>query len=307
MKITIGKVCSALLLLTSTQVFATAYQAPPPQQSIIGHVRYDTAHYGDNVVKFAKHYDLGYNAIVNANPHLTMQRQFPSGASVQIPTQHLLPNQPRQGIIINLPEMRMYYFPAGTNAVYTYPIGIGKIGKTIPITKTSITRKATDPTWTPPDDIREFNLKENGIVLPQVMPPGPDNPLGPYAIYMRVPTYLIHSTIFPESVGKRASFGCIRMYERDIKEFFPSITSGIPVAIINDPVKLGWQNNRLFMEAHQPLEEHNREYDSSLPGIVHRISSSAQNQPVLVDWQLISYIAREHDGLPHEVGVRLSN
>src|SRR6185503_4423744 len=96
------------------------------------------------------------------------------------------------------------------------PIGIGKIGKTIPLAEAMITRKAKDPKWIPTDDIRQFNLSQ-GVVLPQVMPPGPENPLGSYAIYMSIPTYLIHSTIFPESVGKRASFGCIRMYQSDVE------------------------------------------------------------------------------------------
>ena len=216
--------------------------------------------------------------------------------------QHLLPNQPRQGIIVNLPEMRMYYFPTGSNQVFTYPIGIGKMGKMIPIINTAITRKAKDPAWIPPDDIREFNM-EQGVVLPRVMPPGPDNPLGPYAIYMRVPTYLFHSTIFPESIGKRASFGCIRMYESDIKDFFPSVSGGIPVAIINSPVKVGWQNDRLFIEAHVPLEENGDAFDTSLPGIVHIINTQAKNHPALIDWQMVSYVNKERDGMPHEVGM----
>jgi L,D-transpeptidase ErfK/SrfK len=200
--------------------------------------------------------------------------------------------------------MRMYYYLPGTDKVLTYPVGIGKIGKTIPITRTMITRKVKDPVWIPPQDIREFNL-EQGIVLPRVMPAGPDNPLGPYAIYMRIPTYLIHSTIFPESVGKRASFGCLRMYESDIQEFFPSIEKGVPVVIINSPVKVGWQEDRLYAETHQPLEEHSGAYDASLPGMVHMIASATQNTDTLVDWQMVYYLARERDGIPHEVGQQI--
>jgi L,D-transpeptidase ErfK/SrfK len=198
----------------------------------------------------------------------------------------------------------MYYYPAGTNQVLTYPIGIGKIGKTIPITMTSITRKTKDPVWIPPEDIREFNLQQ-GVVLPAVMPPGPDNPLGPYAIYMRVPTYLIHSTIFPESIGKRASFGCIRMYESDIQEFFPTVRGGIPVAITNSPVKVGWQKEHFYIEAYKPLEEHGDAFDNSLAGIVHSISTATNNQPVLIDWQALAFISQERDGVPHDIGIKL--
>lgn len=304
MGIEVRKVVVSFLLFAASYSFATTYDVPPAHQAIIGEMQHGVASNGDNVVNIAQRFDVGYNAIENANPNLVLARGFAAGTPIQLPTQHLIPNEPRKGIIINLPEMRMYYFLNDRNKVLTYPIGIGKIGKMIPITKTSITRKATNPTWTPPDDIREFNL-EQGVVLPQVMPPGPDNPLGPYAIYMRVPTYLIHSTIFPSSIGKRASFGCIRMYEKDIEEFFPTVNGGIPVVIINKPVKLGWHNDRLYMEAHRPLEEHSDSPDANLPSVVTMVTKMAQDQPTLVDWQLIAYIAKEHDGIPHEVGIRI--
>jgi len=305
MNIKISKMLSIALFFASTQLFAAAYTTPALNNAIIGQIQYDRTGYGETAGAITLRYDIGYNALKKANPHIQFSKNLSSGIPITLPTRHLLPNLPREGIIINLPEMRMYYFPAGSNLVYTYPIGIGKVGKTIPITQASITRKTINPTWTPPDDIREFNLKQ-GVVLPQVMPAGPDNPLGPYAIYMSVPTYLIHSTIFPESIGKRASFGCIRMYETDIKSFFPSVASGIPVAIINYPSKVGWQENHLYLEAHQPLEEHGSEYDATLPGALHMIASSAKNQAVLIDWQAVSYIMQERDGVPHDIGIRIS-
>lgn len=302
MNIKIKIVFAAIFLLGTSQTFAAAYPAPPSSQSLIGEIQTGYASSGDTVVTVQKRYDVGYNAISNANPDLNMSGQFSSGTTLQIPTKHLLPNQPRVGIVVNLPEMRMYYYP-GNGQVLTYPIGIGKVGKTIPITRTAITRKVKDPVWIPPDDIREYNLQQ-GIVLPSVFPAGPDNPLGPYAIYMRVPTYLIHSTIFPESVGKRASFGCIRMYESDIQDFFPSIRGGMPVAIINSPTKIGWQDDHLYMEAHDPLEELSDTSGATLPSTVHMISNMT-NHHTLVDWQLVSYISDERDGMPHEIGVRI--
>jgi len=307
MKINLRMALSAAFLLVSTQVLATSYKIPLAHESLIGQVQYSYAGSGDTSTKVAQRYDIGYNALKKANPHLNVERMFPTGASLTLPTQHLLPNQAREGIVINLPEMRMYYYLPKENQVLTYPIGIGKIGKNIPIEKTSITKKTKDPVWVPPEDIRDFNLETNGIVLPQVMPPGPDNPLGPYAIYMKIPTYLIHSTIFPESIGKRASFGCVRMYESDIKQFFPIVEGGIPVAIINSPVKVGWQNNRLYMEAYAPLEEHNAAYNASIPGMVNIISGAAKNQDTLVDWQAVSYIAQERDGVPHDIGIKIAS
>lgn len=301
MNIKIGSALSAIFLLATSSAFATAYSIPATNEVLIGNIQYSSAEEGDNVVKVAKRYDIGYNAMLNANPQLDLARSFPAGAPMVLPTQHMLPNNMRDGIVVNLPEMRMYYFPRGSSEVLTYPIGIGKIGKTIPIMNTVVTRKAKNPVWIPPQDIREFNL-EQGIVLPKVMPAGPDNPLGPYAIYMKLPTYLIHSTIFPESVGKRASFGCLRMYEGDIETFFPSVEHGVPVSIINQPNKIGWQRDQLYLEAHEPLEEHQTAYDATLPGMVHAITMQTQNQSTLVDWQLVSYIAQERDGVPHAIG-----
>jgi len=299
----IGSLLSAISLLLSSQVFAAAYSVPPTNEALIGHLQFTTTNTNENVIAIAKRYNLGYNSIASANPHLEMSRSFPAGAFLQVPTQHLLPNLPRKGFIINLPEMRMYYFPLGSNQVLTFPIGIGKIGKTIPITLTSVARKAKNPIWIPPQDIREFNLKQ-GIVLPRIMPAGPDNPLGPYAIYTRIPTYLMHSTPYTESIGKRASFGCIRMYETDIQELFPSVTNGIPIAIINTPIKIGWQDDRLYIEAHEPLEEHNPEA-ASLANMVHLLSDTAVSHDTLVDWQMLTYLAKDKDGVPHEVGMKL--
>ena len=298
----IGIAISAICLFASTHASATTYSLPSSNESLIGTVQNNYIGYNETAVNIAKQYDVGYNAIADANPHIDLSKGFPSGAPLQIPTQHLLPNQTRQGIVINLPEMRLYYFVNGE--VRTYPVGIGKIGKTIPITNTAITRKTKNPVWIPPQDIREFNL-EQGIVLPRIMPAGPDNPLGQYAIYMRVPTYLIHSSPFTESIGKRASFGCIRMFESDIEDFFPLVQSGIPVTIINSPVKVGWEDNRLFIEAHHPLEEHSNEFDASLPGMIHMISNYSSNRDMLIDWQMVSYIAEDRDGIPHEIGVQM--
>lgn len=292
-------------LLSTSSVYAASYSTPPAYESLVGDMQYSSAGANETVVTLQTQYDLGYNALENANPQLDLSRPIPYGSSVVIPTQHLLPNQPRVGIVINLPEMRMYYYPRGSGQVLTYPIGIGKVGKTIPITQAYVTTKKRDPVWTPTDAIKQFNL-EKGIILPESMPPGPDNPLGSYAIYMTIPTYLIHSSPFTESIGKRASFGCIRMYESDIEDFFPSVENRTPVAIINQPTKAGWQDDRLYLEAHTPLQEHGETFEATLPGMVHLVTRMSSNKPSMIDWQLISFISKERDGIPHEVGFRLN-
>lgn len=295
---------ASLLSLISPGLWAASYSVPTPDHSLIGQTQYTSTEDGSSVLTVAQHYDLGFNAIAGANPQLNMNRKFTPHSLLKVPTQHLLPDAPRRGIIINLPEMRMYYYPENSGKVLTYPIGIGKIGKTIPILQTHVVRKVKDPIWTPTENIRKFNL-EQGIVLPIHMPAGPDNPLGPYAIYTKIPTYLMHSTIFPESIGKRASFGCIRMFQPDIESFFPLIQRGIPIDIINSPITLGWENNHLYMQAFEPLEEHEKDQNNSLPGVVHSIVQLTENQSLLVDWQVVAYIKEERDGVPHDIGIKL--
>lgn len=294
---------TGLLLQTA---YATKFGLPSANETLLGNVSYVTAKAGDTLVSIGQRQNVGVNAMLSANPGLIENQPLEAGASIKIPAVFLLPSLSRQGIIINLPEMRMYYYPANSNEILTYPIGIGKIGKTIPLAYTSVTKKIVNPTWTPPKDIREFN-KEKGIELPYSMPPGPDNPLGPYAIYMRIPTYLIHSTIFPESIGRRASFGCIRMHENDIKQFFPLVQPKTPIVIVDMPNKVGWSNDILYLESHSPLEERSNEPQAGISRIVHDIQRSLpKNGVTLINWQVVSYLSEQHDGMPHEIGFKAS-
>jgi L,D-transpeptidase ErfK/SrfK len=291
-----------LLGVTTHSAFAAEFPLPSQENALLGEVQY-TSLTRESPALIAQRYNIGLNAIVNANPGSTERVIYSTTGSVKLATVFLLPPVARKGVVINLPEMRMYYYPEKGGAVMTFPVGIGKIGKTIPIRDTIISRKKVNPSWTPPADIIKYN-QDQGIELPRVMPPGPDNPLGPYAIYTGIPTYLIHSTIFPESIGRRASFGCIRMNETDIKEFFPLITAGTPVVILNMPDKVAWNGDQLYLEAHPPLEEHADSIN------VHQlINTVADNVPghgvTLVNWQLVSYLAEQPDGVPHVVGVRV--
>lgn len=286
--------------LNITSAWAETFPLPAPGDHLIGHIQYTNVSLDSAPARVAQQYDVGLNAIMAANPG-TGEMAF-SDSFVKIPSAFLLPPGEHRGIVINLPEMRMYVYH--DNSVMTFPVGIGRVGKTIPVTTTAITRKVVNPTWTPTPAIREWN-REQGIDLPKDMGPGPDNPLGPYAIYLRVPTYLIHSTIFPESIGRRASFGCIRMNEGDIEQFFPVVAPGTPVAIIDQPTKLGWRNQRLLIEVHRPLEEGNKT-TSSLDGMVNEVENTLPPSGVtLVNWQLVAYLAENPDGVPHEIGVKV--
>jgi L,D-transpeptidase ErfK/SrfK len=298
----LGALSVLSFLFVATPAVATTYTTPSTGNTLIGNRESVTSNAGDTLVTIAQHFDIGLNGIIDANPGVNPVNPLPEGQHIVIPTAYLIPPLAREGIIINLPEMRLYYFPQD-GKVMTFPIGIGKIGKTIPITRTAIARKITNPIWIPPEDIRQYNA-EKGVILPAVMPAGPDNPLGPYAIYLRLPTYLIHSTIFPDSVGRRASFGCIRMHESDIKEFFPIVTAGIPVTIIDMPNKVGWQENELYVETHEPLEE--RSNEPSANNLIASIDETIGYTVTLVNWQLVSYLAEDRDGMPHEIGFRVT-
>lgn len=289
--------------LTALPLAASTHQLPSREQAVVGTVQFSLTTFNDNVFEVAKRYDLGINQIAAANPHIDPGRGFSEGLSLKLPTAFILPPLPHHGIIINLSEMRLYYFPNDNNSVKTYPIGIGKVGKTIPLTKTYVAKKVINPTWVPTTSIRAFN-REQGIILPESIPPGPDNPLGPYAIYLGIPEYRIHSTIYPDSIGKRASFGCIRMRESDIKDFFSLVSERTPVNIVDIPTKVGWEGDKLYLEAHQPLEER-PSYYATYPGMVALVNEATQDRPVLVNWELIHYLASEHDGTPHQIGVRI--
>ncbi|HSW93806.1 MAG TPA: L,D-transpeptidase family protein [Gammaproteobacteria bacterium] len=301
-----GSVLACLILsLTGQLVQAKSFPLPEENHSLVGEVQYTTTEPGDTTTSVSERYNVGLNSIVEANSGVNERSVFVTGTPLKIGTRFMLPPGKRQGIVINLAEMRLYYYPPGTNEVMTFPVGIGRIGKTIPVRKTSIVRKTTNPTWTPPADIRKFD-EEQGIKLPKVMAAGPDNPLGPYGIYLGIPTYLIHSTIFPESIGRRASFGCIRMNETDIRQFYPMVTPGTPVEIIDMPYKVAWNDNRLYLEAHAPLEERSNLEPSTLHGIVKSIEANLpHDQVVLVNWQLVAWLAEQPDGIPHAIAVRV--
>lgn len=291
-------------IVTSFQtVFANQYTIPGTGDDVIGAVYYAPSNGNETLLNLGETNNIGYNAMTESNPGYPDNAPLPNGQQIKIPSKFILPPLPRRGIVINLAEMRLYYYPEGSQSVFTFPIGIGKVGKTVPMGNTSISRKTVNPTWTPPKDIREFN-RQQGIELPQSMGPGPDNPLGPYALYLKVPTYLIHSTIFPESIGRRASFGCIRMNEGDIKQFYPLVQPGTPVAIVNIPTKIGWDDGRLFLETHAPLEEHE---DGGITNIVSSIQHALPVHSVtLINWQLVSYLSEQRDGVPHEVGFKVN-
>ncbi|WP_447781363.1 L,D-transpeptidase LdtE [Enterobacter asburiae] len=250
-----------LLLLSSLGALNSAramdYPLPPAGSRLIGQNQTYTIQEGDNKLQtIARRFNTAAQVILETNNTLAPVNPAP-GTVITIPSQMLLPDTPREGIVVNLAELRLYYFPPGENIVQVFPLGIGQLGLETPVTTTRVSQKIPNPTWTPTPGIRARSL-EQGIKLPPVVPAGPNNPLGRFALRLGVGNgeYLIHGTSAPDSVGLRVSSGCMRMNAPDIKALFEQVRVGTRVQIINEPVKFSVEpDGKRYIEVHRPLAQ----------------------------------------------------
>ena len=250
-----------LLLLGSLGALNSAramdYPLPPAGSRLIGQNQTYTIQEGDNKLQtIARRFNTAAQLILEANNTIAPVNPAP-GTAITIPSQMLLPDTPREGIVVNLAELRLYYFPPGENIVQVFPLGIGQLGLETPVTTTRVSQKIPNPTWTPTPGIRARSL-EQGIKLPPVVPAGPNNPLGRFALRLGVGhgEYLIHGTSAPDSVGLRVSSGCMRMNAPDIKALFEQVRVGTRVQIINEPVKFSVEpDGKRYIEVHRPLAQ----------------------------------------------------
>lgn len=235
-------------------VFAATYDWPIEGSSMVGSTQYHVIEKGETLAEIAKKYDVGFLGLMAANkgvdPFLPQE-----GFVLTIPSQIILPMVPYEGVVVNLAELRLYYFKPEEKKVHIFPVGIGRIGRDTPEMETSISQKRPNPTWTPPQSIRKEYLAK-GIELPAVVPAGPENPLGEYALRLAygVGDYLIHGTNKDFGIGLRVSSGCIRMEPKDIEWLFNQVQRGEKVRIIDEPIKVALEPDRsVFIEAHEPL------------------------------------------------------
>lgn len=250
-----------LLLLGSLGVLNSAravdYPLPPAGSRLIGQNQTYTIQEGDNKLQaIARRFNTAAQLILETNNTIAPVNPAP-GTVITIPSQMLLPDTPREGIVVNLAELRLYYFPPGKNIVQVFPLGIGQLGLETPVTTTRVSQKIPNPTWTPTAGIRARSLAQ-GIKLPPVVPAGPNNPLGRFALRLGVGNgeYLIHGTSAPDSVGLRVSSGCMRMNAPDIKALFGQVRVGTRVQIINEPVKFAVEpDGKRYIEVHRPLAQ----------------------------------------------------
>jgi L,D-transpeptidase ErfK/SrfK len=291
-----------------------------PAQEIVGETQVLFTRHENTFSAIGRQYNLGYEEMRHANP--TVDQWLPGESTpVYLPTQTILPDAPRKGIVVNVPAMRLFYFTtepakgavadAAARAneasapvvmrVTTHPIGIGAEGWATPIGEAKVTQKARDPVWYVPASVRKEHA-ERGDPLPSVVRPGPDNPLGKFAMSLSIPGYLIHGTNKPAGVGMRSSHGCIRLYPEDIEELFERVPKGTTVRIVNQPVLVGWRDGMLFLEVHRPLAEDSRDLVAEADAAIAKaLGQWSSRGAVEIDRVAVQRIAAEQRGIPFPV------
>jgi len=276
-------------------------------QEVLGDIQIVRSREENTLVQVARAFNVGYDELRLANPGVDVW--LPGEATpIVLPTMSVIPAVPREGIVLNLPSMRLLYFrpddggdAAGeSRAVTSHPIGIGREGWATPTGRAEVTQKARDPVWYPPASVRAEHA-ELGDPLPSIVKAGPDNPLGSFAIGLSMPGYLIHGTNMPAGVGMRVSHGCIRLYPEDIEALFEQVPSGLPVNIIDEPVLAGWRDGELYLEVHAPLAEDERDLDAQALRVIDAAFQRADRDPVAIDTELVARVVAERRGIPFPI------
>jgi L,D-transpeptidase ErfK/SrfK len=278
---------------------ADTFLRPPLGVDLVGENRRVAARHEDTLLDIARRFDLGQDEIVLAND--AVDRWLPKeGTEVLLPTRYILPDAERKGLVLNVAEMRLYYFPPSVpgepDVVQTYPVSVGRMDWSTPQGTTKVVAKTRNPDWHPPESIRK-EAEARGDPLPEVIPSGPNNPLGNYALRLGLPGYLIHSTNKPYGVGMRVTHGCLRMYPEDIEQLFPGVAVGTPVQIVNQPVKLGWLADTLFVEIHPPLDEDRADTDLSVL-TMDLVNAQWERRPFVLDGAALNRAIETSNGVP---------
>lgn len=300
---TCGRGLIVLLAFIAWPLAAFEYPLQGEGQELVGEVYTVTASYEDTFAQLGGEHGFGYLEMIAANPAL--DPWLPGeGEEVRMPGLHVLPDVARGGIVINLPEYRLYYYPPEGGKVLTYPVGIGRQGWSSPIGETRVLRKEANPSWYPPQSIREEHAAQ-GDILPAVVPPGPDNPMGPFKMNLAMSGYVIHGTNRNFGIGMRVSHGCFRMRNEDITSLFPQIPVNTPVRIVNQPFKLGRDaNGDLYLEVHTPLDEHGMPSTLDRQAAVQQLLEQRSDvvDAVHLDWQAIRDAVFAEEGIPVLIG-----
>lgn len=298
-----------LLAALSGPCAATVYELADPRQGVVGEDRRIQTVYEDTLYDLARQYSLGSEELIRVNPGVD---PWIPGAdkTVLVPGRHILPPAPRMGIVINIAEHRLYYYPKPKRhqpqTVISYPISIGKMDWRTPLGVTQVIAKQKDPWWFPPKSVRDEHAKD-GDILPARVPPGPDNPLGSRTMRLAVGkgTYLIHGTNNPIAVGMAVTHGCIRMYPEDIEALFPLVPVGTAVRIVNEPVKVAWVNGELLLEAHPPVDAQGQSYEPDVDKFAELLRVAVGESMVAIHWDFAREVLARADGVLATVGLEV--
>ena len=300
--------CQTLSITQKSQLFVSngkadaieTHQFPITEsQTMVGMLARVGSQKEDSLSDIARHFGLGFNDIAQANPELDPWA-LKNNPSVLLPLQFVLPEAKRKGIVLNLANMRMFYYPENQDTVMTYPVGIGRDGWNTPLGTTKIVAKKANPAWTVPDSIhREHELL--GDPLPKVIPAGPDNPLGYFAMPLGFTGYLIHGTNKPYGIGMQVSHGCVQLYPEDVEDLFNQVEVGTPVTIVHQPYLAAWDQNMLYMEAHPPLEKWATQNNQLQKKLKTKLEKLADEHGAVIDWHRVEDALKRADGIPTPV------
>jgi L,D-transpeptidase ErfK/SrfK len=286
---------------------ASLFALPADGSPIVGSDTSVTTVYEDTLPDLAHRYSLGYYEIIRANPGVDV---WIPGADkvIVLPGRRILPPGPREGIVVNLPEHRLYYYPKPTGhdrpVVITYPVSIGKMDWRTPLGDTHVIAKIKHPAWYPPESVRKEHAA-NDDPLPKMVPAGPDNPLGDFAMRLAAGngSYMIHGTNNPTAVGMAVTHGCIRMYPEDVAAVFATVPVGTKVRLINEPVKVAWVEGELFIEAHPPVDDEGQSIEPDLKELSKMLNHALGKNHAAVNWEMARSTLAAARGMPTLIGV----
>lgn len=271
-----------------------------PRSAMIGEVTTTKVRAGDTLMDIMRRHNLGYDEIVAANPGV--DTWIPAEDSeVVLPTAHILPEAPHEGLVLNLPEQRLYYFHTD-GRIQSFAIGIGAEGKGTPLGRTTVVRKQKDPTWYVPKSILKEEPDHEKIVRP-----GPDNPLGKHALYLKWPGYLIHGTNLPDAIGRRASHGCINMYPEGVAYLFDHVGIGTGVTVVDQLAKFATIDGQLFLQTHMSgkqadqIEESGKFDGEKIPNLATLVEKAAGEMKDRIDWDAVKTAEEKRDGIPARI------
>lgn len=308
MKITVNFIVLIFFTLCSiSSAYANRFSLSDSGDTVIGEISIIKADERDTLLDIARRNGFGYQDMKLVNPGV--DTWLPGeGQEITLPAQFILPVAPMKGIVLNIPEMRLYYYlpkqSGKPQEVITYPLGVGRSGWSTPYIKTKIIEKKANPNWYPPESIRKEH-EEAGDPLPKIVMSGPDNPLGDFAMRLGQPDYLIHGTNKPYGIGMRVSHGCIRLYPEDIEALFAEVSLKTPVNIINQPYKIGVKDDVIYLEAHPFLDEDMEQYENNLTSVVALIVEISDEKDYELDWSAAYEAINKPNGLPIAIGMYL--